>query len=149
MGSGDPIAAAHYRRRAEAFLRALRHINDRFLFDDAEVDQMMNAVALLAVHAGIALCDAVLTMVTGQRSRAQNHTEAPDLLSKWCGKHGIDQRGVKHLVWLISHKDHFAYGDSRITLEEVKSAVDRIERFATWVLESFPELSPESTDPET
>jgi hypothetical protein len=127
----------------------MRHVSDRGLFDDTEVDQMMNAVALLAVHAGIALCDAVLMMATGERSRAQNHAEAPINLSKWCGKHQIDQRGVKHLVWLVAHKDHFAYGDSRVTLDEAKSAVDRIERFTAWVLESFPELSPQPDDPET
>ena len=142
MGGGDPIAAVHYWKRAEGFLRAMRHINDSALFDDAEVDQMMNAVALLAVHAGIALCDAVLMTATGERSRAQNHAEAPVSLSKWCGKHHIDQRGVKHLTWLIAHKDHFAYGHNRVTLDEVKSAVDKIERFTGWVLESFPELSP-------
>lgn len=84
MGTGEEVAAAHYRTRAESFLRALRHISDRGLFDDDEVDRMAYATALLAVHAAIALSDSILVLKTGSRSTAQDHREAATTLKKVC-----------------------------------------------------------------
>jgi hypothetical protein len=145
MGTGEEVAAAHYRTRAESFLRAMRHIDDRGLFDDEEVDRMANAAALLAVHAAIALGDAILMLKTSSRSTAQDHREAVGTLKKLCGKIGVDSRGIKHFTWRVAHKDHFAYGEARVTLDEVKSAVLNIQRLARWTLETFPEIGLEAT----
>jgi hypothetical protein len=98
------------------------------------------AIPLLAIHSGIAFCDAVLVFKTGKKSTSQNHGEAARRLTKLCGRFNINTEGIKHLTWLISMKDDVAYGDRRITSEEIASSVLRIERFVNWVYNSFPEL---------
>jgi hypothetical protein len=145
--SGDSIKATHYRDRAESFLRAMHLLSDEG-YVGAEIARFLPAAALLAVHAGIALCDAILVLKTGDRSKAQDHREAVAKLRDVCGRNRIDAAGTSHLSQLVAEKDYFAYGDRHVTATDIKSAVVQADRFADWVYRSFPELAiEESNDP--
>jgi hypothetical protein len=140
MTIDDEVKARHYRDRGECFLRAMRLVSDESLLA-AELRDYMAAAALLAVHSAIAFADAILTLRTGERSTAQDHKEAVSKLRKVCDDLRRDASGIGHLSKLLASKDHFAYGDRRVTSPEIESAMDQVDRFARWVYRTFPELA--------
>ncbi|HZK82016.1 MAG TPA: hypothetical protein VFC46_13135 [Humisphaera sp.] len=101
------------------------------------------AVALLAVHATLSLNDAVRILHTGRRGSDADHRAASGHLKRLCALRRIDEAGVQHLRWLLSHKTDFAYGDRRVGDDEIKAAVSKAEKFAAWVFRSFPEVAHE------
>lgn len=144
MKTTDPGKASHYRDRAEAFRRALNLCKDNSTdTSSSEVlwFQYGPAIALLAIHSGIALADAVLVLKTGERCVADSHTEAASVLKKMCGKTHKNADGVKHFVWLLGMKDDVSYGDRHITPDDIKSSIIKIDRFFVWMYNSFPELT--------
>lgn len=100
-----------------------------------------NAAGLLYVHAGIAMTDAMLILLTGARSTAQKHDEAATSLQKACGRRQRESDGIKHFRWLVRKKDFFAYDDKRVALNDAKEAQTKIQRFLTWAFKAFPELA--------
>jgi hypothetical protein len=137
---GDEVKAQHYRNRAECFLRTMRLVSDESYLGDDLKDYIASA-PLLAVHAAIAFADAILVLKTGERSTAQDHKEVIGKLRIVCGELKRDPSGLSQLSRLIASKDHFAYGDRRITMTDIQSARDQVDRFATWVYRAFPELA--------
>ncbi len=103
-------------------------------------------IALLAVHAGIALADAVLIELTGKRSTAVNHEQAGSTLKKACGRRAKNSDGVRHFEWLVNKKDYFAYGERRVRPEDVAAAQVQLERMVSWVNLTFPDLLETSYD---
>jgi hypothetical protein len=132
----DRIKMLHHRARAESFIDGVK-----FLADDLAT--YAATVALLAVHGAISLNDAVLVGCLGKRSNEQDHRAASKLLETLCNDRKADKDGVRHLVWLLSRKTDFAYGDRVILDSEVKSAVTTLQRFQAWVYRTFPEVSRE------
>jgi hypothetical protein len=100
-----------------------------------------NAAGLLYVHAGIAMTDAMLVFLTGDRSTAQDHIEAAGRLQKECGRRQRAADGIKHLRWLVGNKDFFAYDDKRVSLDDAKEAQTKAQRFFTWAFKVFPEIA--------
>ena len=140
--------ALHYRNRAEAFLRAVKLCRNSEVLDllEQEPRRYLPAAALLAVHAAISFCDAVLVLKTGQQSTAQNHQEASDRLSTTCRTLRLDESGVRHFAWLVSKKDSIAYGDRRMPETDLLLSVDKVEKFTRWVYSNFADLAPEESN---
>jgi hypothetical protein len=134
------VKARHYRNRAECFRRAMHLVSDEGLLG-AELEACIGAAALLAVHSAISFADALLVLKTGDRSTAQDHKEGVAKLRRLCSELRRDPSGIGHLSKLIASKDHFAYGDQRVTSAEIQSAIDQVDRFANWVYRIFPELA--------
>ncbi len=142
----------HYRRRAEELMRLgdfgidpecmewAEQIGKSSAFDRS-ARLCPNAAGLLYVHAGIAMTDAVLVFLMGNRSTAQNHLEAAARLQKECGRRRRPVDGIKHFQWLVQNKDFFAYDDKRVSLDDAKTAQTRIQRFLVWAYRSFPEIA--------
>jgi hypothetical protein len=140
----DKLKAFHYRDRAESFMRLMRLGNNSEIIEDYLGERRTDyedGTALLAVHASIALADAALVLLTGERSTAQNHAEAVSSLRKACSKAHVEIDGIRHFQWLVSHKDEFAYGDRRVKSELVAAARDRADKFAAWLYRTFPALA--------
>src|SRR4051812_24684931 len=142
----------HYRRRAEEFVRLGIMGIDRDSMEwaqdllpdrahDGGARLCANAAGLLFVHAAIAMTDAVLIFLTGDRSTAQNHGEVAEKLQKECGRRRRPAEGVKHFRWLVQYKDFFAYDDKHVSLDDAKDAQTKIQRFLTWAFRTFPELA--------
>jgi hypothetical protein len=140
--------AVHYRRRAEELVRlgnvgidleSMAWANQFSVQGSAEL--CPNAAGLLYVHAGIAMTDAVLLLLTGSRSTAQNHNEAAARLQKECGRHRRSAEGIQHFRWLVQNKDFFAYNDKHVSLDSAKEAQTKIQRFLAWAYQSFPEIA--------
>jgi len=131
----DKTKALCYRDRALSFLEGMRllALDTTALFG--------SAVALLAVHTGIALADAILIAYTGSRSKEQDHRSVLDSLRGLCGSRQTDQAGLTHLDWLIGRKTDFAYGDRRLDMDkDILMATLRAERFVAWAYRYFPEI---------
>ena len=96
---------------------------------------------LLAIHSAISLNDAILARVTGERSKAEDHSAAARELERVCGELKIQKTpGVRHFSFLLRRKSDIAYGDQRIDDNDVKSAIDRAERFTNWAYTHFKEV---------
>jgi len=134
MENRAPLLTAHYRDKADHFLHGMRLLADDFA-------AYRTGIGLLAIHSAISLNDAILAGITGARSRAEDHSAAARELSKICSELKIEQtQGVRHFSALLSRKTDVAYGDQRIDDNDVKSAIDRAERFANWAYTYFKEV---------
>src|SRR5437867_639054 len=148
----DMQRVLHYRRRAEELVR-LGDVGidpesmewSRQLLGNAASDRTFglcaNAAGLLYVHAGIAMTDAMLIFLTGDRSAAQDHGEAAGKLQKECGRHQRAADGIKHFRWLVQNKDFFAYDDKHVSLDDAKEAQTKIQRCLAWAFKVFPEIA--------
>jgi hypothetical protein len=144
--------AIQYRRRAEEFRRLGNfgidpesmewgRIHEKHPSQDGNSNLCPNASALLYVHAGISLSDAILVYLAGKRSTSQDHREAVRKLERECGLQKKRTDGIKHLHWLVQNKDSFAYDDQHVSLKEAAVAKTRIDRFLTWAFQTFPEIA--------
>lgn len=150
MGSAS-ATVLHYRTRAEELSRLGDAGIDSDYMEWGQIKKGLNspdtvrlcanAAGLLYVHAGIAMADALLVLLTGKRSTAQDHRDAVRRLRKSCGQHRKPLEGVDHFSWLVQQKNHFAYDDKRVSLDEAKQAKIKIGNFLTWAFESFPEIA--------
>ena len=129
------LAVQHYRRRAAGFLGAA---NDLDILDR---ESHAPAIGLLAVHGSIALADAVLVAVAGNRSRAEDHADSARSLREWCSAKGIAQGGVKHFEWLLGRKNHFSYDADPVRADDCWRANTKMNQFFAWALHAFPQLS--------
>ena len=91
-----------------------------------------SAVALLAVHSAISFSDAVLIRLTGQRSKATNHTKAVETIEKACKKAKIQTDGIKHLHKLVNAKTDVSYGDKEVDDQSVEVLYVAAGRFQAW-----------------
>lgn len=141
--------ARHFCDRADSFMRLMKLGADQEIIAQwlgRPLVEYEDGTALLAVHAGIALADAVLVSLTGKRSTAENHEETIPTLKKMCGKHKRNADGISHYEWLVQKKSYFAYGDRRVRSEDVVTARVHVERMATWVYQTFPHLVERDND---
>jgi hypothetical protein len=134
MKNVDKSRMAHHRSRADAFFETMDLVSD-------DPSTYGPAVPLLAVHTAISYTDAVLVGHGAGRSSDQDHKAVVKPIRELCNKLGLSTDGLKHLIWLLSRKSDFAYGDKPITLEEVQLAATKAERYQAWVYQSFPTIS--------
>ena len=125
----------HFRRRADGFVRAADdlHTLDR--------EAHAPAIGLLSVHGCIALADAVLAAVQGDRARVENHADAARNLRAWCSARGIAGGGVKHFEWLLGRKNHFSYDADPVRDDDCWLAKTKMDQFFAWALHAFPQVS--------
>lgn len=134
MENRAPILTAHYVEKADHFLQGMRLLAN-------DLATYRTGVGLLAIHSAISLNDAILAGIRGEHSKAENHSTAVRELERICGELKIEKApGVRHFSFLLSRKTQVAYGDQRIDDNEVKSAIDRAERFTNWAYTHFKEV---------
>jgi hypothetical protein len=97
------------------------------VYNDDNREEYGNAVASLAVLAGIAASDAACCAALGQRSRSEDHHDAENLLREVRGA----GQAANDLRRLLNLKDQAHYGvihvnaaDLRATLRHAKHLVD-------------------------
>jgi len=111
----------------------------RLLADD--FGAYRTSIGLLAIHSAISLNDAILAGVTGQSGKSEDHSSAARELERICGELKVEKMpGVRHFSLLLSRKSDIAYGDQRIDDNDVKTVIDRAERFANWAYTHFKEV---------
>lgn len=116
-----------YRRKADVLLEASSASMEYGLHD---------AAAVLAVHAGILLADAVLVRVAGLRSASERHEDVLGLLEAHVAKEAAPRR---HLGALLQAKNQIEYTSERVEEAEAKRLVQHARRFAAWCREYLPE----------
>ena len=130
-----PPIVLHYRHRADSFHRAARDL------EQLEPTAYAPAIGLLAVHACIALADAVLVAVGEKQNRADDHGEAARRLRGWCSAKAIQDSGLRHFEWLLARKTHFSYDDRYMDGGELLLAKVKMDQFFTWAFQAFPEVA--------
>jgi hypothetical protein len=137
------VAMLHYLGRAEGYKRALADLAQL----DEDLDQYRDAIALLAVHAAIALADAILSGFTkGGRNRSDDHMDAVREIEKLCSARQIESRGAKHLSWLIKKKTDFTYGTERLDPQrDVDAAKTKVDQLFAWAYPVFQPLGGSDT----
>jgi hypothetical protein len=134
MENRSPLLTSHYVEKADHFLQGMRLLADDFA-------AYRTGIGLLAIHSAISLNDAILAGITGGRSRAEDHSTAARELARICTELKIQEtQGVRHFSALLSRKSDIAYGDQRIDDNDVKSSIDKAERFANWAYNHFKEV---------
>lgn len=136
MKNVDKGKATFYRDRAESFLKAMQAI----VIFDQEAELHRFAVGLLAVHTAIAMVDAVLVHHLGKRSD-DDHNDAVEHLKQLCAGLRVNLSGITHFRRLLNAKNHFAYGDKRVHVNEAKDAADHAEKLVAWAYENFNALA--------
>lgn len=99
------------------------------------------AIGLLAVHAAIALADAILVATEGSRSKSENHADASRRLRDWCSAKRLEATGIKHFEWLLENKTHFSYGERPVLAERLQASKMKLDQFFVWVLRTFPDVT--------
>jgi hypothetical protein len=100
-----------------------------------------SATALLAVHSGIALNDALLTIWCGTPTKGENHSDAVRVTKSECRTRKLDDRGVRHLESLIRSKSAISYGDEVVTYEKAAALAETAKRFESWIFSICKELA--------
>jgi hypothetical protein len=130
-----PATVLHYRERGDSFLHAAVDLN---ILED---ERHAPAIGLLAVHACIALADAILVAVEGVRAQGADHAEAARRLRAWCSKQRLADGGIKHFEWLLGRKNAFSYDDRRVDPAELRAAKVKMEQFFAWAFQTFPHVA--------
>jgi len=100
------------------------------------------AIGLLAVHASIALADAVLVSIGEKKGTLESQMEAVRSLMKACSKLKISsENGARSLRWLIERKTSFSYEDRYADENDLLAAEMKMEQFFTWVFQTFPPVA--------
>jgi hypothetical protein len=124
---------ADYYKRAEEFFGGMK--------DEADLDRFC-ASALLGIHASIALTDSLTIYECGERSAADQHAKAVDLLKKACQRRRLaDREGPNKLTQVLGKKNMVAYGErywpgDTSTLQMIRLHVDR---YFSWAFLHFKE----------
>ena len=92
-----------------------------------------NSAALLAIHSAISYTDALRVGLGDDRLTGDNHQQATKSLRRLLAvDETTDQEGLRHFEYLVSHKSQIAYGDERLTENELRRLIIKAERFAKW-----------------
>lgn len=138
MSVQKPTTVLLYRRRADSFYGAARDLER---LEDVADESYWPAIGLLAVHGCIALADAALVAVEGERSGGDDHAEAARRLRAWCSAKDVVPGGIKHFEWLLAKKSHFSYDDRVVRDDELQLAKVKMDQFFVWALRAFPAVA--------
>lgn len=130
-----PAVVLHYRERGDRFYRAAVDL------DDLDHELYAPAIGLLAVHACIALADAVLVAMEGERAQGEDHREAARRLRAWCSVKRLADGGIKHFEWLLGRKNAFSYEERRVEADELRAAKVKMQQFFAWAFQTFPPVA--------
>jgi hypothetical protein len=140
----QPTVVRHYRERAASMSGATILLET---FEGEGAVSNWPAIGLLAVHASIALADAVLVATEGTHAAGDDHGAAARRLRSWCSANGLPAEGIKHFEWLLDKKTPFSYAERHVREDDLQNAKIKMEQFFVWVFRTFPLIaSTESTD---
>ncbi len=94
-----------------------------------------NAIALLSIHACISCTDA-LSIAYGERTSADDHTEAVDALRSIIWSR-LTAEGAKQLRKILLATDIVAHQGAYYTLEEGKRLLQLAEGYCKWATDLF------------
>ncbi len=115
--------SANFVRKSEQFLRAAEAAGARGDWD---------AAVSSAVHAGIAMADALTVFYLGQRSASQEHGGSIRLLeSVSLGSDDI-ARNARHLSSLLAAKTRAEYEERLLSSSDAEDALVHARRFCHW-----------------
>jgi len=123
--SVDPTRADSY---AEVGRRLL--LAGRAILDGGD-PRHASALAILAVHAGIAYADAVCILRGGRKSASADHAAALRLLRGILGNR-LPDATARALQRLIAEKDRFEYQGLVVAMREAAAAFTAAERIGAW-----------------
>ena len=99
------------------------------------------ATALLAVHSGITLNDALLTVWRGKPLKGEDHRQAVRATKALCKARNLAPAGVKHLDALVRCKSAISYGDTVVTHEKAEALAQAAKRFEAWTFKNCKEIA--------
>jgi hypothetical protein len=100
-----------------------------------------SATALLSVHSGIALNDALLSVWRGKTLKSEDHRAAVRATEAECKARKLDTSGIRHLDTLIRSKSSISYGDEPVTQEKAKALAVTASRFEAWTFKTCKEIA--------
>jgi len=119
------LTVEHYLQRARDFFLGVH------LMRDAE--PYRNSVALLAIHSAVSYSDALRTGLGDERLASDNHDQAADSLRRLLQAKRVELGGgLNHLQYLLGRKSGVAYGDERLSNNELRKLILGAERFSAW-----------------
>lgn len=124
-----------YREQARVFLSAAEALE----MLSEENESYGSAIALLAVHAGIAHADALTIGFAGKKS-AGAHDRLPTLLGDVLGNR-VPAARRQQLTRLVGEKDSIAYQGKYYPLSDARKRLKEARQFANWaeqILEQRP-----------
>jgi len=122
------LTVEHYLQRARDFFQALNLMRDDYPY--------RNSVALLAIHSALSFSDALRAGMGDEKLASDNHDQAVDSLRKLLAPKGLKLgNGLNHLKELLSSKSGVAYGDKRLSDNELRGLILGAERFSAWANE--------------
>ncbi len=99
------------------------------------------ATALLAVHAAIALNDALLSAWIEKPRKGLDHLQPVEETSKQCQRRPLNPSGVNQLRSLIHQKSAISHGDQRVSHEKALALAEASRRFEAWTFSNCKELA--------
>lgn len=115
--------AINYKAVAESFYNGA--------FAAAE-NEYWNAAGVLAVHAAIALADAITIKYEGIRSIGEDHQEVAKLLSSVLPASIEKKTALTQLSKIIAHKNSVSYYGDIYEQKDFEKLLKHLERFKTW-----------------
>lgn len=111
----------------------------RVLLEAAEISlefELYDAAAVLAIHAGILLADAVLIRTSGLKSASEDHRDVVELLAARVKNAAPAKR---HLGSILSVKNQIEYTGESVGPDESKGLVKSAQRLHEWAKSYLPE----------
>jgi hypothetical protein len=130
----DRSQAARYLRVARALHSTVSDLSQL----STEGDTYGNAMAIVAVHAGIAYADALSIAFREIKSVDGDHSMAVATLRHAIG-HRADEEQIKRLGNIIDQKSAVSYQGQYYTLADARAVVEKLDAFAEWVLSRWEE----------
>jgi hypothetical protein len=119
------LIVEHYLQRARDFFLGMRLMRDDGLY--------RNSLALLAIHSALSFSDALRAGLGEERLARDSHKQAVDSLRKLLAPKGVKPgNGLNYLKELLASKSGVAYGDKRLSDNELRSLILGAERFSAW-----------------
>jgi hypothetical protein len=119
------LTVEHYLQRARDFFLGMHLMRD--------AQPYRSSVALLAIHSAVPYSDALRTGLGDEKLASDNHQQAADSLRRLLQAKRVELgNGLNHLKDLLSSKSGVAYGDKRLSDNELRSLILGAERFSAW-----------------
>ncbi|QQR81459.1 MAG: hypothetical protein IPJ69_04890 [Deltaproteobacteria bacterium] len=119
----------YYRKRADECFQ---------LSHEARSKHYWFGTCINAVHAAIALSDALCITERGLRYAGSRHDEAVDFYSTLALKDPAFPQSILNFGKLISIKNHAEYAEKNIDEKDASSTLKALERFKAYVLGQLP-----------
>ena len=130
------VEVQHYLSRARDFLKGMDLLKD-------DLTGYRYSPALLGIHSAISYSDALRTGMGCTDVSADDHRNAArDLKSRLSARKYEDQKGAEKLDHLLGKtRKKIAYFPEASDVDEIKSVVLHVERFASWAEKTGKQLN--------